>query len=76
MSTIVQSVEDIKLNNFHRLLGVRPGGGSFVDGYVLSIIGVGMLQITTALQRANFWQGMVAASALIGIFLVVLSAVG
>lgn len=76
MSTIVQSVEDIKLNNFHRLLGVRSGGGSFVDGYVLSIIGVGMLQITTALQLTNFWQGMVAASALIGIFLVVLSAVG
>lgn len=68
MSTIVQSVEDIKLNNFHHLLSVRSGGGSFVDGYVLSIIGVGMLQITSALQLTNFWQGMVAASALIGIF--------
>jgi len=58
MSTIVQSVEDIKLNNFHRLLSVRSGGGSFVDGYVLSIIGVGMLQITSALHLTNFWQGM------------------
>lgn len=68
MSSVAQSVEDIKLGNFHRLLSVRSGGGSFVDGYVLSIIGVGMLQITSALQLSTFWQGMIAASALIGIF--------
>lgn len=62
------SIEDIPLNNFHKLLSIRSGGGSFVDGYVLSIIGVAMLQITSALELSNFWQGMVAASALIGIF--------
>ncbi|UZE26132.1 MFS transporter [Pseudomonas sp. B21-056] len=62
------SIEDIPLNNFHRLLTVRSGGGSFVDGYVLSIIGIAMLQITDALSLSEFWQGMVAASALIGVF--------
>ena len=62
------SVEDVPLNNFHRLLTARSGGGSFVDGYVLSIIGIAMLQITDALQLTEFWQGLIAASALIGVF--------
>ncbi|MDR0211538.1 MAG: MFS transporter [Pseudomonas putida] len=62
------SVEDVPLNRFHQLLTVRSGGGSFVDGYVLSIIGVAMLQMSAGLGLTNFWQGMIAASALIGIF--------
>ncbi|KIH82950.1 MFS transporter [Pseudomonas batumici] len=62
------SIEDVPLNNFHRLLTVRSGGGSFVDGYVLSIIGIAMLQVTAALNLTEFWQGMIAASALMGVF--------
>ncbi|WMI97418.1 MFS transporter [Pseudomonas chlororaphis subsp. aurantiaca] len=62
------SIEDIPLNNFHRLLTLRSAGGSFVDGYVLSIIGIAMLQITSALNLTEFWQGMIAASALMGVF--------
>lgn len=62
------SVEDVPLNNFHRLLTLRSGGGSFVDGYVLSIIGIAMLQISMALNLSEFWQGMIAASALVGVF--------
>ncbi|WCM49467.1 MFS transporter [Pseudomonas sp. WJP1] len=62
------SVEDVPLNNFHRLLTARSGGGSFVDGYVLSIIGIAMMQITAALNLSEFWQGMIAASALMGVF--------
>lgn len=62
------SVEDVPLNNFHRLLTARSGGGSFVDGYVLSIIGIAMMQLSGALQLTEFWQGLIAASALIGVF--------
>ncbi|NIF20882.1 MFS transporter [Candidatus Pantoea multigeneris] len=62
------SIEDLPLNRFHNLLTVRSAGGSFVDGYVLSIIGIAMSQITSALGLDVFWQGMIAASALIGIF--------
>ena len=62
------SVEDVPLNRFHQLLTVRSGGGSFVDGYVLSIIGVAMVQMSAGLNLTSFWQGMIAASALIGIF--------
>lgn len=62
------SIEDVPLNGFHKLLTIRSGGGSFVDGYVLSIIGVVMVQVTAALNLSSFWQGLIAASALIGIF--------
>lgn len=62
------SVEDVPFNRFHRLLTVRSGGGSFVDGYVLSIIGIAMTKVSPALGLSAFWEGLIAASALIGIF--------
>ena len=69
MSQSKRSVEDAPLNAFHRKLTVYSAGGPFLDGYVLSIIGVAMLQITNALQLTAFWEGLIAASALIGVFL-------
>ncbi|WP_246796037.1 MFS transporter [Burkholderia perseverans] len=62
------SIEDVPLNGFHQLLTIRSGGGWLMDGYVLSIIGVALVQFSDALALTSFWQGMVAASALIGIF--------
>lgn len=62
------SIEDAPLSWFHQLLSIRSGGGWVLDGYVLSIIGVAMVQFSTDLSLSNFWQGMIAASALIGIF--------
>ncbi|HGM5580842.1 TPA: MFS transporter [Pseudomonas putida] len=69
MSRSKRSVEDAPLNAFHRKLAVYSAGGPFLDGYVLSIIGVAMLQITNALHLSAFWEGLIAASALIGVFL-------
>ncbi len=40
MSVSKRSVEDAPLNGFHRKLTVYSAGGPFLDGYVLSIIGV------------------------------------
>ncbi|MDZ3993458.1 Inner membrane metabolite transport protein YgcS [Pseudomonas sp. Teo4] len=68
MTTPNISIEDVPLNRFHQLLTIRSGGGSFVDGYVLSIIGVALVQMAAGLSLSSFWQGMIAASALIGIF--------
>lgn len=68
MTTPNISIEDVPLNRFHQLLTLRSGGGSFVDGYVLSIIGVALVQMAAGLSLSSFWQGMIAASALIGIF--------
>jgi putative MFS transporter len=62
------SIEDVPLNGFHQLMTVRTGGGWVMDGYVLSIIGVAMMRFSEELDLDTFWQGMIAASALIGIF--------
>lgn len=62
------SIEDVPLNAFHQRLTVSVGGASLMDGYILSIIGVALVQMTANLQLSNFWQGMIATSALLGIF--------
>ena len=62
------SIEDVPLNRFHKLLTIRSAGGSFVDGYVLSIIGIAMSAVSPALGLSPLWEGLIAASALIGIF--------
>lgn len=62
------SVEDVPLNGFHLRLTVSVGGASLMDGYILSIIGIALVQMTANLQLTNFWQGMIATSALLGIF--------
>lgn len=62
-------LEDIPLNSFHKKLTFYSAGGPFLDGYVLSIIGVVMLQMSDSLQLTTLWQGLIASSALIGVFL-------
>lgn len=68
MTNASVTIEDVPISRFHQVLTLRCGGGSFVDGYVLSIIGVAMTQMSAGLGLSSFWQGMIAASALIGIF--------
>lgn len=63
------SIDDVPLNKFHKLMTLRSGGGWVLDGYILSIIGVALGQIALELNLNNFWEGMVASSALIGIFI-------
>lgn len=62
------SIEDVPLNGFHQLMTLRAGGGWILDGYVLSIIGVAIVQISAYLKLDTFWQGMVAAAAMLGTF--------
>lgn len=62
------SIDDVPLNGFHQLMTLRAGGGWILDGYVLSIIGVAIVQFSDYLQLDTFWQGMVAASAMLGTF--------
>jgi len=69
MATNHMSIDDVPVNGFHQLLSIRTGGGWLLDGYVLSIIGVALMQAAAQLQLTNFWQGMIAASALFGMFL-------
>lgn len=62
-------LDDAPLSHFHKKLALYSSGGPFLDGYVLSIIGVAMVQITPQQNLSDSAQGLIGASALIGIFL-------
>ncbi|QXH50277.1 MFS transporter [Pseudomonas fakonensis] len=62
------SIDDVQINRFHQLLTLRTGLGWVMVGYILSIIGVATLGMSASLQMSGFWQGMVAAMALLGVF--------
>ncbi|WP_416982585.1 MFS transporter [Streptomyces sp. T028] len=50
-----------------KLTGVT-GGGMFIDGYVLGIIGAAIGAAATEFHMSLLWEGLIGASALIGIF--------
>jgi putative MFS transporter len=62
-------LDDAPLSGFHRRLALFASGGPFLDGYILSIIGVALVQITPQLGLGGTAEGLVGAAALIGIFL-------
>ena len=68
MTEVFTPIDEVELNQFHKLLSIRSGGAWVMDGYVLSIIGVGMVQFSEALHLDGFWQGMIASATLIGLF--------
>ncbi|MEN5035409.1 MFS transporter [Pseudomonas sp. TWI929] len=68
MTSNTVSIEDVPLNRFHQLMTLRAGGGWILDGYILSIIGVVIVQFSEYLKLDSFWQGLVAASAMLGTF--------
>lgn len=63
------NIEDVELNSFHKKLTLYSSGGPFLDGYVLSMIGIVLVQAGPALNLSELWQGLIAASALIGVFI-------
>ncbi|MBN9792557.1 MFS transporter [Pseudonocardia sp. TMWB2A] len=62
-------LEDAPLSRFHKKLALFASGGPFLDGYVLSIIGVALVQASPTLGLTPSEEGLVGAAALIGIFL-------
>ena len=62
-------LDDAPLSSFHKKLAVFSSGGPFLDGYVLSIIGVAMVQFADQLSLSSIEQGLVGASSLVGILL-------
>lgn len=62
-------IDDFPLTRFHKKLALFSSGGPFLDGYILSIIGVALVQIGPQLNLGGAQEGLIGASALIGIFL-------
>lgn len=63
------SLDDAPLNAFHRKLTLFSSGGPFLDGYILAIIGIALVQAVPALRMDTLWTALIGASALVGVFL-------
>lgn len=62
------ALDQIPFGRFHFKVTVMTFGANFSDGYALGIIGSALPMITTQWGLNGFWQGMLASSALIGLF--------
>ncbi|GAB90643.1 MFS transporter [Gordonia rhizosphera] len=67
--TAPHPLDDAPLSTFHKKLALFASGGPFLDGYVLSIIGVALVQISPDFGLSSAQEGLVGASALVGILL-------
>lgn len=59
--------DPLKKRFLYKLSGVIAGG-MFIDGFILGSIGLVMPALTNDLSLSATWQGLIGASALIGIF--------
>ncbi|MBU8809037.1 MFS transporter [Mycolicibacterium goodii] len=62
------SMDDAKWNRLHTLAAFCTLGGTALDGYILGVVGGAINSATDEMEFSPFSQGLVGASALIGIF--------
>ncbi|MEY9257915.1 putative MFS transporter [Brevibacterium epidermidis] len=62
------SIDEAPLNRLVLLVAVAAFGGIFIDGYILGVIGGAVAPAAAELGLSALGQGLIAASALIGIF--------
>lgn len=67
-TSVRQLIDDARMNRFLKKIVFFASGGSFLDGYVLSVIGVALVQLTTALSLTDVEVAATGAAALAGIF--------
>ncbi|WP_033290376.1 MFS transporter, partial [Amycolatopsis jejuensis] len=60
------ALDDAPLSGFHKRLALYAGGGPFLDGYLLSIVGVALAQLAPSLGASAAQQGLLGAATLIG----------
>ena len=49
-------LDDAPLSTFHKKLALFASDGPFLDGYILSIIGVALVQITPYMTLRTCWE--------------------
>ncbi|MBD0419365.1 MFS transporter [Streptomyces sp. TRM S81-3] len=64
----IRAIDEAPLTTFHRKLTVACAGGPFLDGYLLSIIGVALIGMSNELNLSAGDEGLIGAAALVGIF--------
>lgn len=61
-------IDNAPLTRFHKRLLLQSAGGPFLDGYLLSIIGIALVGMTPELGMSTGQESLAGAAALIGIF--------
>lgn len=59
-------LDDAPLSGFHKRLAVYAAGGPFLDGYILSSIGIALVAAGPQLELSSVMEGLIGAGALIG----------
>lgn len=62
-------LDDVPLCRFHLRVTAYTTGGMFCDGYILGMIGIALAVWAPQVGLTAFWEGLIGASALAGIFL-------
>ncbi|MFJ4875942.1 MFS transporter [Streptomyces sp. NPDC088745] len=77
-SGLAPSLDAAPLRPFHLRITATTFGANFSDGYALGMIGAVLTTLTDARHLSGVWQGLLGASALIGLFFgsIVLGRVG
>lgn len=63
-----KTMDDVSMTPFLRKITFFASGGAFLDGYVLSLIGVALTQIVPAFSLTTEQSALIGASVLVGIF--------
>ncbi len=61
-----KTIDDVQMTPFLRKVSIFSSGGSFLDGYVLSLIGVALTQITPMFNLTTMESGLIGASVMVG----------
>ncbi|MGP4014635.1 MFS transporter [Saccharopolyspora sp. 5N708] len=64
----MKRLDDAPLSAFHVRVCLYTIGGFFCDGYILGSIGLALPLLSAEMHLGAWWEGLLAASALIGIF--------
>lgn len=61
-------IDDARFRPFHKKMFALTAGGQFLDGYLLSIVGVVVLGMSQDLGMSASQAGLIGAAALVGLF--------
>lgn len=69
MSAQSIKIDDLPIGRFHLKIAGLTFGAHFTDGYILGLIGIAFTLLSPQMHLDAFWQGLIGASALIGLFM-------
>lgn len=67
--TAKRTIDEVSMTPFLRKIVFFSSGGSFLDGYVLALIGVALTQITPLFDLTETWSALIGASVFLGILI-------